>query len=71
MENFKKGVMFAVLAFVFGAAAISLAGLDPASKADAESFVTDKPAVEKTYITSKKNTDSNNDLVKAERDNTG
>ena len=74
MDSVKIAVGFAVLAFVLAAGTLSFAGLDPASKADAVSFATEKPTVEKTYISSKKDRKdrgSARDLIQADAGNTG
>lgn len=44
METFKSTVRFTVLSFVLVAGVISMMGLSPAGKVEAESLATDEPA---------------------------
>jgi hypothetical protein len=79
LDNVKIAVRFTVLAFVLVAGALSFAGLDPASKAEAEALATDKPAVDKPYngsndkpyISSKKDENSTQDRMQTGAGNTG
>ena len=58
METFKTAVRCTVFAFVIVAGAVSFAGLDPETKAEAGSVaadnVVDNSAQEKSFTTSKK-----------------
>ena len=71
MDSVKIAVRYAVLAFVVTASAFSIAGLDPVSKAEAESMAKGKPSVEKTYISSKKEGTLTKEVVTTELGNTG
>ena len=71
MDSIKIAVRYAVLTFVFAAGAFSIAGLNPAAKAGAESIAKRKPSVEKTYISSKKESTLTKEVMTTELGNTG